>query len=155
MTDHLSPCSPRDSRGLTTRCSRTSGAWVSLWWRWQLGDTPSPLLMPRSWSCCLDARWREMQRKRHPGRGPLGGPSAVSDLLFAVRTVGVLLEISEWLLLLFGCQAGSWGAARVLGWVQETITVRRILAVIRCHAEHLAILVRFLILWVSFKIRAC
>ncbi|XP_007606082.4 dual specificity mitogen-activated protein kinase kinase 1 [Cricetulus griseus] len=72
--DHT--CRPRDSRGLTTPCSRTSGAWGSLWWRWQLGDTPSLLLMPRNWSCCLDARWREMQPKRHPGRGPLGGPLA-------------------------------------------------------------------------------
>lgn len=117
------PCSPRDSKGLTTPCSRTSGAWGSLWWRWQLGDTPSLLLMPRSWSCCLDARWKEMQLKRHPGRGPLGGPSAVSDLLSTVRTVGILLGISGWLLL-FGCQAGSLRSNKgPLGWVQETIVL--------------------------------
>lgn len=76
------PYSQKDSRGLTTRCSQTSGAWGSLWLRWRLGGIPFLLQMPRSWSSCLGARWKEMRLRHHPGQGPLEGPSAVSGLLW-------------------------------------------------------------------------
>ena len=77
----VSPDSRSGCKALTTRCSRTSGAWACPWWSCPSEGTPSPRRTPRSWRPYLAGPWSMGQKESltasHRAQDPPDVPSVV------------------------------------------------------------------------------